>query len=74
MILSSTDVVVEFDPIAYDVVESGVVRFMVVVRTVSQRQITVFFDTNEGSATCKFPCIPVAWQQMMLSHYSFIND
>lgn len=43
----------EFDPITYEVTESGSVAFMIVLRTQSQRQITVFFATNEGLATCK---------------------
>lgn len=45
---------VEFDPNAYQVTESAAVTFTVVLRTLSQRQITVFFDTNEGSARCNF--------------------
>lgn len=36
----------------YEVTESGSVAFMIVLRTQSQRQIVVFFATNEGSATC----------------------
>lgn len=47
-----TEVEVEFDPNIYQVTESNVVIFTVVLRTISQRQITVFFGTNEGSATC----------------------
>ena len=49
----ATDVEVEFDPDVYQVTESERVSFRVVLRTESQRQITVLFETNEGSATCK---------------------
>ena len=52
MVIIQLDVVVEFDPVTYEVTESGSVTFMIVLRTQSQRQIAVFFATNEGSATC----------------------
>ena len=43
---------VEFDPDNYEVTESQSVAFTVVLRTTSEREITVLFETNEGSATC----------------------
>ena len=53
---------VEFDPNVYQATESTAVTFTLVLRTLSQRQITVFFDTNEGSATCK----------ILHAHYTYL--
>lgn len=50
----------EFDPVTYEVTESGTVAFMIVLRTQSQRQINVFFATNEGLATCNPVTISVS--------------
>ena len=41
-----TDVVVEFDPVRYSVVEGKDVMFRIVKRTVSTREVTVFFITS----------------------------
>lgn len=56
----------EFDPVTYEVTESGSVVFMIVLRTQSQRQVTVFFATNEGSATCKCEAINITIQVISL--------
>ena len=49
-----TVVVVEFDPTSFSVQESfGVATFTVVKRTLTTREVTVLFSTQDGTATGK---------------------
>ena len=48
-------VLVEFQSSSYTVVEGqGMVRFTIVKRTHSSKDVIVQFTTQDGSATCKF--------------------
>ena len=45
------DVVIEFDPVIYDVDEGdGVVTFRIVKRTPTTREVSVLFSTFDGTA------------------------
>lgn len=59
--LHQTEVVVEFDPTMYSVMEGMNVQLTVVLRSPSAIAVTVDFQTVDGTANCKWVWSQCKW-------------
>ena len=53
-LIGSTALTVGFDPSTYEVIEGDAATIMVVLSSVADREVTVMFDTQDGSAGGKW--------------------